>query len=681
MISRPWHDKAGSLGYLKGGSGSQVILLRQILESLPAEAGKIVKFATAEGDEVDFDLAEVCRTQLATSGLVERERQSWRLTSEGHSWLENQDPFFLAACFHANVRFFGELLASIEENTTQTTLLAVARNRYLIEWKTADQVRRRVIWLRDLGFVELWGTRVVLTESGKKLKTVLIEETFSPTEFAPVDESSAPAQALAPAPSWLQETILDSSAQALTQRRKNIGYIPRGTGRPGASTKDEPRIGIIEALCKFVSLAEEARDVEAFKAICADQLHMGSSSFPTAFHALKNLGAVEQVAIDRFEVTKHFKECLTQNDYTNLMRYMHTRFRFFGELLTHLHEPRSAADLQRIAASLYDFSWKDATELRIRLEFFQDAGMLDRIGWRRYRINELGRALMESLPMEKADEPGTGRPVGQARVQADVQPSPASADDFYDRLIIAATNSAEPELFERLVAEAFHRLGFRSTHLGGSGQTDVLARIELSPTEAFRLIVDAKTTSRKAVSEGAVSFDALRDHKRRHSADKIVIVGSDFEGRVIRWARDNDVLAIKVGELVELLKYHSKTAFSALTIKRFLNSANLDFEVISKTSDEFGRYLSQSATILGYLYDEVLAEGPIDAQMLRRLIPRDRRPPQEDVDTLLSLLAHPLIGAVVENRTLLEPCDTLHNVALRLNRLADALRSAIPEGE
>src|SRR6185312_11165353 len=119
--------------------------------------------------------------QLSASALVERgPDDSWRATKGAEEWLANKDNFFLAGYLHANIKFFGEVLEAIGPDTTQADLLEIAKVSYALNWTSPDQVRRRTGWLRSLGMVELWGTKIVRTQSGDALLGQL--ELCSPDE-------------------------------------------------------------------------------------------------------------------------------------------------------------------------------------------------------------------------------------------------------------------------------------------------------------------------------------------------------------------------------------------------------------------------------------------------------------------------------------------------------------------
>src|SRR5699024_2454871 len=104
--------------------------------------------------------------------------------------------------------------------------------------------------------------------------------------------------------------------------------------------------------------------------------------------------------------------------------------------------------------------------------------------------------------------------------------------DSIDSLIIelrqAASDSTSPSRFEKVINECFINLGYESKWLGKPGETDVLAQTKTAPVSQYKLIIDAKSTSSPTISNSLLDFDTLKEHKKKHDADYIVVVGIKF---------------------------------------------------------------------------------------------------------------------------------------------------------
>jgi hypothetical protein len=114
VAPKPWHDRANTIGYITGGTEARVFVLRQVLSKLPADGKAILTWAKPNGKEASAVCEDLCSHQLSASELAERTFDGqWIPTKPAAAWLENDAPVFLAAHFHANVKFFGELLEAI----------------------------------------------------------------------------------------------------------------------------------------------------------------------------------------------------------------------------------------------------------------------------------------------------------------------------------------------------------------------------------------------------------------------------------------------------------------------------------------------------------------------------------------------------------------------------------------
>ncbi len=72
------------------------------------------------------------------------------------------------------------------------------------------------------------------------------------------------------------------------------------------------------------------------------------------------------------------------------------------------------------------------------------------------------------------------------------QPKEENIQALCQELKEAQSDTSNPSRFEKAVADAFHALGFQAEHIGGSGETDVIAHAWLGD-ESFSLVIDAKT--------------------------------------------------------------------------------------------------------------------------------------------------------------------------------------------
>lgn len=106
------------------------------------------------------------------------------------------------------------------------------------------------------------------------------------------------------------------------------------------------------------------------------------------------------------------------------------------------------------------------------------------------------------------------------------------AESIAAELVEAAFDATRHRRLEAAVAAAFKYLGFSARHLGYSDRTDVLLTAWLAPDNFRTIIVDAKAAAAGIVEETRVNFDTLELHRTKHVADKILVVGTAFSGRL-----------------------------------------------------------------------------------------------------------------------------------------------------
>src|SRR5699024_1473923 len=159
----------------------------------------------------------------------------------------------------------------------------------------------------------------------------------------------------------------------------------------------------------------------------------------------------------------------------------------------------------------------------------KSAGLIvERANWR-YQATPLGEAVVREFPLQDAHDDFDLHKGNVADVNDAEIPDPlAKARQLGRDLIEAATNASNPTVLEQTTARAFQLLGFRAEHYGGSGTTDIALTLENEVFETVNINVETKAAGSGNVSENAVSFDTLSEHKALTSADHVVLVGPGF---------------------------------------------------------------------------------------------------------------------------------------------------------
>ncbi|NCA39664.1 hypothetical protein GBL57_13000, partial [Streptococcus equi] len=144
-------------------------------------------------------------------------------------------------------------------------------------------------------------------------------------------------------------------------------------------------------------------------------------------------------------------------------------------------------------------------------------------------------------------------------------------------------------------------------------------------------------------------------HKKKHDADFIVIVGKNFNGRLKRFAENNQVLLLDIDNLELLVKRHQVYPLQAIEYKKLFNQVGeVDISVLDSTYNRMRRYNVLFKSIIKTLIensDDEFTKGILTIREIYMLIKsidefNDEDLTKEEVDNMLNLLSNPLIGCV-----------------------------------
>ncbi|MDP9982948.1 hypothetical protein J2W14_002350 [Pseudarthrobacter oxydans] len=625
--------------YMPGGGKNQIQTLETLLSAVDANEGLVT--ATVDlGDGVQRVLRDALK-QIAPAGLITSlDRDHQALSEEARRWLSSRDPRDLLAIFHRHVRFVGELLHALEDGAkTVRELTNVAATEYQLQWTTLDQVRRRVTWLSVIGLTEYkTNTLVGLTDAGREMVPGL--QLGGPERMA----RTAPAVAVPEPPQPIAELIKDLMPEVLAGRNPALGYIPRGNGETD----------LVQSLYLLVNAASPRISRADLLTFAQVTFGVSESSFSAVMTTLNKSGLLEQTGFNIYSPSGPATAWLESQSTLDLVLILHRRCLFVLEIIPLLAEFDKAPDLARAAYEHYGMTRVDVGGIRTRMQLLKAAGLIsERANWR-YQPTPLGERIALEVPLQSAlDEDDDS--IGVDEQATDSRPSLAAK--LTRELEEAAVAGDAPVRLEKAVADAFSYLGFAARHIGGGGKTDVLATVEDSEGRPVRVILDAKAARSGIVNEGAVSFDALSEHKEKHHADFVALVGPSFDGgRVRARAEQNGVALITVEELSRVLRRYETTPRSASTFLSLVDSrpgARKDLEGGWSLAERRIMLLSQVVAVLAQEAREAdeVTHGALSAEQIY-LIVRDEidpRPSTKDIEEVLQLLEHPLIASV--NRT------------------------------
>ena len=678
VVPKAWRDRSNTIGYITGGTEAQVSGLRQVLAQLPCNGKTTLVWETPNGKEVSANCEELCVHQLSMARLAERAPNGdWAPSRAAMEWFENDDPEFLASHLHANVKFFGELLGAIDADTTQSNLLEIAKSCYGMNWNSLDQVRRRTGWLRSLGMVELWGYKVVRTPEGDSL--------LSKLSLCTPDEATG-LQVIEHASGIEDANLLDFMAsiadldqESLRGRRSLIGYIPRGINSANRDVEDSAMTPTA-ALRKILDIVDTGVAIEEFREVCGQELGISKSSSEATLHTLRHMGMIEQTSYNFFGPTDNARWLVAPGNEKALIAYLHTKYSFFGEVLVNLATPSSTSQLVKIAKEEYGYAQASNGEMRLRLGFLQDAGLVDRIDWQRFRVTGSGVSFAALLTLQR--ELTVEEEEGERDSDDEGRDTSQLLAEIVKDLKKLSRDGNESKAFEITVSHAFRFLGFHTEHLGGSGQTDVLGLAALAPGDRYRLIVDAKSSSNGIVAESGVNFDILRDHKKKHKADHVIVVGPDFPNRLKDWAADNGVILLQADDLAVILERHWINPISLVDLRDTFVRVDTHKDEIFERYQLLERRSSLMSKILELVSQEAVDEDPIAEGFMslenitfalrKEFTPR---PSADEIRESLDFLSNPFVAALEESKGRYKLADSPHNISLRLHGFGESVRS------
>lgn len=623
--------------YLPGGGQNQTQTLSIILSAVDAHDG--LATATMElGDGTTRTLREAVK-QIAPAGLVSVvDREHFAVSDEARKWMATQDPLTLLAVFHRHVRFVGEMLDALTEEPQGTRQLSdIAGVDYQLQWSTRDQVRRRLTWMQALGLVEYKTNELLqLTDLGREgLHTLRLggpAATLEPTALS-VEVPTTPEA--------ISALLQELTPTALVSRSPVLGYIPRGNGQTS----------LLEALYLLVNAASPSISRAGLLTFAQDTFKMSEGSFGAALTTLTKSGLVEQTGFNIYTPTVAGSAWLESQSPLDLVLVLHSRFLAMLELIPLLAEFDKAPDLARAAHAHLGLTRVDVGGIRTRLQLLKAAGLIaERANWR-YQATPLGESIIHEIPLQNPLDEDLPEVSGAVR-GGDVSSSPATL--LAQELVEAGVAADAPIRLEKAVADAFTFLGFEARHIGGGGRTDVLATVEDENGTPVRVIIDAKAARSGTVNEGAVSFDTLAEHKEKHRADFIALVGPGFEGgRVRARAKQNGVALVSTDELSQILCRHETSPLSAAEFIALVNAeagARKELEGTWAQAERRNSLLSQVVAVLAQEArepDEV-TKGALSADQLYLIVrdEMDPRPSTKDIEEVLQLLEHPLIGSI-----------------------------------
>jgi len=436
---------------------------------------------------------------------------------------------------------------------------------------------------------------------------------------------------------------------AWQDRKKSVYPLPGGI--------DDYLKNLSDILDRVADLRPARSDLEGW---LQDHFSVTEANARYLLLFLMRLGILREQA-GHVEPTSEGTRFLATADRDFLVALLHARVRFIGELLELTQKTHSIDELLQEANRRYDLGWSTRAQIDRRVGWLRAAGTLKIDEEGRLSLTEGGQAILSRVKIFEPQEPkqAPSEAIPQAEVSrptapsVQISPRVAEAEKIGRTLIEAARQSQNSAGFERAVGTAFGFLGFISETLGGPGKTDVLLIAPLGPEYGYRVIVECKTTAKGGVRDQQIDWMTLRDHRKLHKADHIVVVAPSFEGaQVFKRAKEDDVKAVLVEapKLAEILRQHADLPLG-LESYRQLFLAN-EFEEgaaeIAELAEEAHRWVHLASAILGQITELQDTEASLSARdlywILRHLDEEGEGYTVEEIQVVLDSLASPVLA-------------------------------------
>ena len=179
-----------------------------------------------------------------------------------------------------------------------------------------------------------------------------------------------------------------------------------------------------------------------------------------------------------------------------------------------------------------------------------------------------------------------------------------------------------------------------------------------------------------------INFDAIEEHKTRHGADAIAIIGPSFTGgRVSQWAKNRNVRLIDVPTLVHYLRCNDRAPLSPSTMAGI-------FEVETANPKQLWDPAIRRQTLLRDVVltlwqeandDREVARsgGGLDVSALRYLLRDKLDPDPEEIQEILEFLASPVVQSVRRKGEKYFPLEPPAVTAARLSSLGEPLSHSL----
>lgn len=658
MKERQWNSKVQAMPRIprsqtENGYVDSLIKILKAVENKRSN-NDILEF---EGSKSSNKLSHYC-IRLRPIGIVEKNNNDWCITEEFKNWNEKNIKEVLPILLNYKIKYISEMLDYIREPKKINDILAHAKENYNMTWKESSQIYDRLHWFMDLGLVKHinYKQNYTLTKSGERFIT-----NYPPIDSAQIlnftyDQTEKEVDI--EIPDFLYYTYQYDWSN---NRKNNIGYVPGGVEN------------IPETISDILNLSIDYADFNTIYKYLKSTYNISEKSVGAFTTYLTHLNVLERIKDKVYKTTTLGKDILNyKNINLSLIFLLHKQYNYIFEILYVIKdESMNIQDLLTLAKTKFNIQINSKEQIRKRINYLKNAYLIiDDIG-KTYRLTKRGENLCSKLNSYYED----------SYKKKDNNVSSTSYNNEYnlDKLLYELRTRSEdsnnPRRFEEILQLAFKELGFDSKLLAKSGTTDILLTAPTVPEFSYRVNVDAKTNKNGKITENLIDFETLKEHKEKHKAKYVVVVGKSFVGtRLIKRAENNGIALIDIDTLEILLKNNRKFPLRALEyLPIFEQSGIVNLKVLDKIYGNMNRQKYIFKIIIEILKensDDPYTNGIMSEDIIYFIVKQKsnfKNDPvsMKEIKDMLSLLSNPLIDCVGKKKEGYYAKGSLNDAALK----------------
>lgn len=163
--------------------------------------------------------------------------------------------------------------------------------------------------------------------------------------------------------------------------------------------------------------------------------------------------------------------------------------------------------------------------------------------------------------------------------------------------------------------------------------------------------MDAKTTASGSLNDNQADWATLREHRNKHDANFSLLVAPSPSGnRLMNRAQEFAVAVLSADQLAELCRRYARAPLSLVDYKKlFALSGEVDLGTIDEATEHLISLQRLASLLSGELSEKTDRFGRMSARDVQLAFGEEAKGvSQDDIQRLLDVLAHPLIGFVYD---------------------------------